>query len=53
MNGTDEELGFRLRKRQIQRIGLVCITDLDLDFVNDIAMVSEEVEQAHKLLQIV
>ena len=44
LRGKEEKLGFHLKKRQSRRIGPVCVTDLD--FADDIALVSNEIEQA-------
>ena len=44
----EEELGFQIRRRQSQRIGPVCITDLA--FADDIALIIEQVRQAQTLL---
>ena len=48
MKDKDEELGFRLKKRQSRRVGPKCI--MDLDFADDISLLSEEIKQAQKLL---
>ena len=47
INGREEEPGFQLVKRQSRRIGPEVLTDLD--FADDIALLSEEV-QAQELL---
>ena len=49
IDGKEEELGFRLKKRQSRRVGPICITDLD--FADDIALISEDIEQAQKMLE--
>ena len=41
-------LGFHIKKRQSRRVGPVCLTDLD--FADDIALISEQIEQAQQLL---
>ena len=48
INGKEEELGFQIRRRQSRRIPPECITDLDV--ADDIALISEHVKQAQKLL---
>ena len=48
IDGKEEELGFRLTKRSSRRIGPTTVTDLD--FADDIALLSEEVSQAQSLL---
>ena len=47
INGN-EELGFLMRRRQSRRKRSVCIAHLD--FANNIALISEQVKQAHTLL---
>ena len=47
-DGREEELGFQLDKRQSRRIGPEVLTDLD--FADDIALLSGEVQQAQELL---
>ena len=47
IDGKEEEHGFQLVKRQSRRIGPEVLTDLD--FADDIALLSEEVQQAQKL----
>ena len=49
IEGKEEELGFHLLKRRSRRIGPETITDLD--FADDIALLSEELDQAQDLLQ--
>ena len=49
LDGKEEELGFRLKKRQSRRVGPICITDLD--FADDIALISEEIDQAQTMLE--
>ena len=48
INGREEELGFQLHRRQSRRKGPVVVTDLD--FVDDIALLSEQINQAQDLL---
>ena len=48
INGREEELGFRLSRRQSRRKGPVVVTDLD--FADDIALLSELITQAQDLL---
>ena len=48
IDGREEDLGFQLEKRRSRRIGPDVITDLD--FADDIALLSEEIEQAQELL---
>ena len=48
INGREEELGFQIQRRQSRRIRPVCISDLD--FADDIALISEQVKQAQTLL---
>ncbi|KAI8484256.1 hypothetical protein Bbelb_380410 [Branchiostoma belcheri] len=48
IEGREEELGFQLMKRRSRRIGPKVVTDLD--FADDIALLSEKVHQAQQLL---
>ena len=48
LSGREEELGFHLKKRRSRRVGPICITDLD--FADDIALISEQIEQAQNML---
>ena len=48
IDGREGELGFQLVKRQSMRIGPEVLTDLD--FADDIALLSEEVQQAQEQL---
>ena len=48
LSGREEELGFHLKKRRSRRVGPICITDLD--FADDIALISEQIEQALNML---
>ena len=49
INGREEELGFTLTKRASRRIPAKMITDLD--FADDISLLSDTVEKACKLLR--
>ena len=49
IEGREEELGFHLIKRRSRRIGPEVVTDLD--FADDIALLSEEMHQAQELLK--
>ena len=49
LEGNEEKLGFHLKKRQSRRIGPICLTDLD--FADDIALVSEHLDQAQEMLE--
>ena len=46
--GMEEELGLTLKKRQSRRIGAQSVTDLD--FADDLALLSNLVEEAQELL---
>ena len=48
IDGREEELGFCLKKCQSRRVGPEVLTDLD--FANDIALMSEQIHQAQNLL---
>ena len=47
--GGNEKLGFEIERRQSRRHPATVITDLD--FADDIALLSEEIEQAQQLLE--
>ena len=47
--GTESELGFEIERRQSRRHPATVLTDLD--FADDIALLSEEIEQAQQLLE--
>ena len=47
--GKEEELGFTLKKRQSRRRPAVVLTDLD--FADDIALLSDGIREARQLLQ--
>ncbi|KAI8477689.1 Exportin-5 [Branchiostoma belcheri] len=49
IEGREEELGFQLVKRRSRRIGPKVVTDLD--FADDIALLSVELHQAQQLLR--
>lgn len=49
LDGKEEGLGFQLKKRQSRRIGPICVTDLD--FADDIALISAEIDQAQEMLK--
>ena len=46
--GREEELGFHLQKRQNQCVPPTTVTDLD--FADDLALITEETEQAQEVL---
>ena len=48
IDGREEDLGFHLEKRKSRRVGPEVIIDLDFD--DDIALLSEEIQQALELL---
>ena len=48
ISGREEELGFKLERRKSRRIGLKLL--MDLDFADDIALITEEVNQAQNFL---
>ena len=48
VNGDDEKLGFTLEQRKSRRIGPKNITDVD--FADDIALLSEDIRSATELL---
>jgi hypothetical protein len=48
IDGQEETLGFHLQKRKSRRVGPT--TETDLDFADDIALLSEEIDQAQELL---
>jgi hypothetical protein len=49
IEGKEEELGFHLERRRSRRVGPEVLTDLD--FADDIALISGEIQQAQELLQ--
>ena len=49
LGGKEEKLGFHLKKRQGIRMCPVCL--MDLDFADDIALVSNEIAQAQEMLE--
>ena len=48
LNGKDEELGFQLKRRQSSRVSPEVITDLD--FADDITLLSEQTTQPQEML---
>ena len=48
IDGREEELSFCLKKHQSRRVGPEILTDLD--FADDIALLSEQIQQAQNLL---
>ena len=48
IDGREEDLGFTIKPRQSRRVGPLNITDLD--FADDIALLSDTAEQAQKIL---
>ena len=48
IDGKEEELGFHLDRRRSRRIGPKVL--VDLDFADDIALLSNEIKQAQELL---
>ena len=48
IDGREEELGFQLQRRRSRRQPPVIVTDTD--FADDIALISEEIEQAQKMM---
>ena len=51
INGKEEELGFMLNHRKSRRTPSTHVTDLD--FADDIALVTNEIQQAKELLKLV
>ena len=48
LNGKEEELGFQLHRRKSQRVPPIVVTDLD--FADDLALLTEEMDQAQEVL---
>ena len=48
ISGREEELGFKLEQRKSRIVGPNILTDLD--FADDIALISEEIDQAQCFL---
>ena len=46
--GREQELGFQLQRQRSRRVPAVIVTDLD--FADDLALLSEEMEQAQEVL---
>jgi len=51
LDGREDQLGFKLQKRRSRRIAAKVITDMD--FADDIALVSEGIAQAQEMLALV
>ena len=49
IDGREEELGFHLERRRSRRVGPEVVTDLD--FADDIALLSMDIHQAQEMLQ--
>ena len=49
IDGKEEELGFHLERRKSRRNGPVVVTDLD--FADDIALLSMDIRQVKELLE--
>ena len=49
LTGREEKLGFQLRKRQIRRVPPIIVTDMD--FADDIALVSDGIKEAEEILR--
>ena len=47
-DGKEEEFGFKLHRRRSTRVKAVAITDLD--FADDLAITTEDIEQAQRIL---
>ena len=48
LTGREEKLGFQLGKRQIRRVPPIIVTDMD--FADDIALVSDGIKEADEML---
>ena len=48
LNGYEEQLGFTISPRRSKRQSIVTLTDLD--FADDIALLSDKIEQAQSIL---
>ena len=48
LKGKEEELGFPIKKRRSRRVGPEMVTDLD--FADDIALVTDEIGKAQEML---
>ena len=46
--GREDKLDFQLRKRKTRRVPPITITDMD--FADDIALVSEDIKEAQEML---
>ena len=49
LTGREEKLGFHLRKRQSRRVPPIIVTDMD--FADDIALVSDGIKEAEEMLR--
>ena len=47
--GKEEKLGFQLRKRQSRRVLTIIVTDME--FADDIALVSDDIKEAEEMLR--
>ena len=48
LQGRENKLGFQLRKRKSRRVPPITVTDMD--FADDIALVSEGIKEAQEML---
>ena len=51
LTGREEKLGFQLRKRQSRMVPPIIVTDMD--FADDIALVSDGIKESEEMLRIV
>ena len=51
LTGREEKLGFQLRKRHSRRVPPIIVTEMD--FADDIALVSDGIKEAEEMLRIV
>ncbi|XP_072049983.1 craniofacial development protein 2-like [Amphiura filiformis] len=51
IDGREENLGFTVNPRRSRRVGPLCVTDLD--FADDIALISDTASQAQELLEMI
>ena len=49
LTGREEKLGFQLRKRQSRRVPPIIVTDMD--FADDIALVSDGIKEAEEIIR--
>ena len=47
-DGREEELGFHLHRRRSRRVAPIVVTDLD--FADDLAILTDEIEKAQEIL---